>query len=140
MQNTELAEDYLKRARVRAQVLDAFLKAQSWADAVRESQEAVELALKGLLRKAGVEAPRVHDVSDAMRQNRKLLAQLSDQELERMAAVSKHLRRDRELAFYGSEDLTPSQFYSKEDAEEAVRMAREVVEMAVSLGQRPRRR
>ncbi len=26
------------------------------------------------------------------------------------------LRRDRELAFYGSEDLTPSDFYTREDA------------------------
>lgn len=135
MQNIELAEDYLKRARVRAQVLDAFLKPGSGADAVRESQEAVELALKGLLRKAGVEAPRVHDVGQAMLQNRKRLAQLSDQELDRLVSVSKRLRRDRELAFSGTEDLTPYQFYSREDAELAVQMAREVVELAASAGQ-----
>ncbi|HKB79221.1 MAG TPA: hypothetical protein VKH35_05855 [Thermoanaerobaculia bacterium] len=29
---------------------------------------------------------------------------------------SRDLRRDRELAFYGAEDLTPSTFYSKKDA------------------------
>jgi HEPN domain-containing protein len=29
------------------------------------------------------------------------------------------MRRDRELSYYGSEDLTPSEFYHKEDAEEA---------------------
>jgi hypothetical protein len=29
--------------------------------------------------------------------------------------VSRDLRRDRELAFYGAEDLTPSSFYGKAD-------------------------
>jgi hypothetical protein len=31
-------------------------------------------------------------------------------------AISRSLRRDRELAFYGAEDLTPTGFYSKADA------------------------
>ncbi len=34
----------------------------------------------------------------------------------RLAAGSRMLRRDRELAFYGAEDLTPSGFYTREDA------------------------
>lgn len=33
-------------------------------------------------------------------------------------------RRDRELAFYGSEDLTPSDFYTREDAASALASAR----------------
>ncbi len=42
-------------------------------------------------------------------------------------AVSKDLRRDRELAFYGAEDLTPGGFYARTDAERARRGARTVV-------------
>jgi HEPN domain-containing protein len=42
---------------------------------VRESQEAVELALKGLLRSCGVEAPRIHDVSDVLLAERERLRQ-----------------------------------------------------------------
>ena len=38
----------------------------SWADGVRESQEVVELALKGLLRVSGIEPPRIHDVSEVL--------------------------------------------------------------------------
>ena len=38
------------------------------------------------------------------------------------------LRRDRELAFYGAEDLTPSEFYRKTDAVAARDAARLVVE------------
>jgi hypothetical protein len=36
-------------------------------------------------------------------------------EVERLASVSRDLRRDRELAFYGAEDLTPSSFYAEAD-------------------------
>jgi hypothetical protein len=35
--------------------------------------------------------------------------------------------RDRELAFYGAEDLTPSGFYGREDASEAREAARSTV-------------
>jgi hypothetical protein len=39
--------------------------------------------------------------------------------MDALVRVSRELRRDRELAFYGAEDLTPSGFYSKEDATKA---------------------
>jgi hypothetical protein len=48
-------------------------------------------------------------------------------QVERLAAISRALRRDRELAFYGAEDLTPSSFYREEDARIARDSAREVV-------------
>jgi hypothetical protein len=40
-------------------------------------------------------------------------------DVERLARISKALRKDREIAFYGSEDLVPSEFYSRADAEQA---------------------
>jgi len=46
-----------------------------------------------------------------------------------MVAASRRLRRDRELAFYGAEDLTPSGFYSEADA----RAARSDAEDLVSI-------
>jgi len=44
-------------------------------------------------------------------------------DLEQLAAISRSPRRDRELAFYGAEDLTPGGFYRREDAESAVAAA-----------------
>jgi len=44
-----------------------------------------------------------------------------------LAAGSRMLRRDRELAFYGAEDLTPSGFYTREDAAAARDIARQTV-------------
>ncbi len=72
---------------------------EGWADVVREAQELVEITLKALLRSCGVEVPGIRD----------RLSELTD--------ISRSLRRDRELAFCGSEDLTPSDFYARRDAE-----------------------
>jgi HEPN domain-containing protein len=100
---------------------------ESWADVVRESQEAVELALKGLLRAHGVEPPRIHDVSEVLLAERLRFADSLQKELKDLASISRELRRDRELAFYGAEDLTPSGFYSRSDAERARDGARRTV-------------
>jgi HEPN domain-containing protein len=119
MRNRELAADYVRRATARLGAVDVLFEAASWADVVRESQEIVELALKGLLRWVGVEAPRIHDVSEVLVAEQARLPASLRADLARLAAVSRDLRRDRELAFYGAEDLTPSTFYSREDAERA---------------------
>ncbi|MCO5174947.1 MAG: hypothetical protein M9914_12245 [Trueperaceae bacterium] len=39
------------------------------------------------------------------------------------------MRRDLELAFYGAEDLTPSDFYAETDAERALTSATRVVDL-----------
>lgn len=127
MQNKSLAEDYFRRSKSRLAALDALFKEKSWADVVRESQEVVELALKGLLRTAQIEVPRVHDVSQILTDQTSLLPEKIRPHVDRLAQISRSLRRDRELAFYGSEDLTPSDFYKKADAETARNQARWVV-------------
>lgn len=72
--------------------------------------------------------PRVHDEGDVLEAERERLPAGVRASSERLATISKELRRDRELAFYGAEDLTPSTFYSKEDALRALEGARFVVE------------
>lgn len=127
MRNPDLARDYVLRAEIRLRALDVLFEAESWADVVRESQEIVELALKGLLRAHGVSPPRVHDVSDVLEAERDRLPQALHPELPSLIEASRQLRRDRELAFYGAEDLTPSGFYERRDAECARDRARHTV-------------
>jgi len=127
MRNRDLASDYVGRAAIRLQALDVLYDQRGWADVVREAQEVVELALKGLLREHGVEPPRIHDVSEVLLVERARLPEELQSEVEALAAVSRDLRRDRELAFYGAEDLTPSGFYTKSDADRARAGARLVV-------------
>jgi HEPN domain-containing protein len=119
MRSQTLAADHLRRARARVRALDVLFVEESWADVVRESQEALELALKGLLRACGVDPPRIHDVADVLLAERDRLPDDLRPELDALAAASRELRRDRELAFYGAEDLTPSTFYRRADAERA---------------------
>jgi HEPN domain-containing protein len=127
MRNIDLAADYVGRAEIRLQALDVLFEHSSWADVVRESQEIVELALKGLLRAYGIEAPRIHDVSEVLLAERRRLPQDLQDQLDELASISRDLRRDRELAFYGAEDLTPSDFYNQKDGERARDNARRTV-------------
>ena len=127
MRNTELALDHVRRAGIRLRAVKVLFDAESWADVVRESQEVVELALKGLLRACGIEAPRLHDVSEILLAERARLPEGLRGDVEALARISRDLRRDRELAFYGAEDLTPSGFYKRFDAERAFEGAGRVV-------------
>ena len=129
MRNVELASDYVRRADVRLRALEVLFAERSWADVVRESQEIVELALKGLLRECGIEAPRIHDVSEILLAERSRLPLSLHEHLDGLASISRDLRRDRELAFYGAEDLTPSGFYSEADAVKARDGARLTVKL-----------
>jgi hypothetical protein len=119
MRNQDLAKDYIRRAAGRLRALDVLYEDGHWADVVREAQEVVELALKAALRAHGVEPPRLHDVSDVLLAERDRLPAPLTAEMDALVRISRDLRRDRELAFYGAEDLTPSGFYSKEDATKA---------------------
>jgi HEPN domain-containing protein len=130
--NRGLASDYVRRGAIRLRALDVLMDAESWADVVREAQEIVELSLKGLLRAYGVTPPRVHDVSDILVAEQARLPAPVVSAMERLVRISRELRRDRELAFYGAEDLTPSDFYSRADAERARDGARFVVQMVTA--------
>lgn len=127
MTNPKLARDYLERSKKRLKAVAVLLAEGAFADVVRESQEVVELALKALVRSFGVAVPFSHDLSQTLIDNRARWPPEASRQVDRWAQISKRLRKDRELAFYGSEDLTPSEFYQRGDAEEALAMAQEVV-------------
>lgn len=120
MHNKDLAGDYVSRSIVRRKALQVLFDEQSWADVVREAQEIIELCLKAILRHHGIDPPRIHDVSKILLDEIDRFPSALKTEAPRLAGISKNLRRDREIAFYGSEDLTPSEFYSRDDAVKAV--------------------
>ncbi len=129
MKNLDLAKDYLLRANGRLKAVDTLLEERMWADVVRECQEVVELALKGLLRHHDIDVPRVHDVSEVLAENSARFPRLVQEALDELTEISQELRRDRELAFYGSEDITPHSFYKEKHA----RVARERAGRVVSI-------
>ena len=127
MTNPKLALDYLTRSRARLKAIAVLVSEEAHADVVRESQEVVELLLKALLRSFGVAVPFSHDLSETLEQNRTRFPEPVGRLVPRWSEISKQLRKDRELAFYGSEDITPSTFYTRADAEKAKAMAEEIL-------------
>src|SRR5690606_17317426 len=111
VRNPDLARDHVQRAGVRGGALDVLFDAGGRADAVREAPEVVELGLKGLVRARGIVPRRIHDGSEVPLAERRRLPREIQEGLEHLVEASRQLRRDRELAFYGAGDLTPSGFY-----------------------------
>lgn len=130
MTNESLARSYLRKATDRLKVLDVLLQAGAYSDVVREAQELVELALKGRLRAVGIEPPKLHDVGGLLLDHRERFATDVQGRLEALATISKALRKERELAFYGDVDFIPTEEYSLESARQAREGAQTVVEVA----------
>ena len=133
MQNKGLAKDYAERAQIRLGAVEYLYSKKAWAVVVRESQEVVELVLKSLLRHCYIDVPRIHDVSGILQEEKARVPAVLHKDLDKICSISRSLRRDRELAYYGSEDLTPSEFYKEEDATEALKSAKFVVDRVVKV-------
>lgn len=133
MKNKSLTKDYIVRGGIRLEALQVLFSREGYADVVREAQEIVELVSKALIRHLGGEPARVHDVSAQLLELKGRIPADEHEGLEKLIAVSRELRRDRELAFYGTEDLTPSEFYSKQDAERALSQAQGAVAFVVGI-------
>ena len=128
MTNVTLAQSYLIKAQKRLKILDLLLTEEAYSDVVREAQEIVELALKGMLRQVGVEPPRWHDVSDLVLEHRSRFPDLVVERSDDLVRISRWLRKEREFSFYGDLDFIPTEQYTSEDAQRAIRDAQFVVD------------
>ena len=120
MTNRSLASSYLFKARKRLLVLQLLQREEAYSDVVREAQELVELALKALLRQAGIEPPKWHDVGGTVREYRDRFPALLAEELDRLVAVSTWLRKERESSLYGDIDFIPTEQYGPEAGRRAL--------------------
>ena len=123
MKVDELSASYLKKAQVRFKALGFYKENEAYSDVVREAQELVELLLKAVLRSVGVEVPKIHDVGRVLEKHRQLLPPVLNDSLGEIKKISKRLRKERELSFYGAEDFIPTEEYELEDAEMAIKDA-----------------
>lgn len=133
MTNVTLARSYLEKARKRLRVLDVLMEEEAYSDVVREAQEIVELALRGILRYIGIEPPKQHDVGGLILEYRDRIPESVQETVEELARISKWLRKEREFAFYGDVDFIPTLEYTWEDGERARNDARFVVSVAESI-------
>ncbi len=129
-----LALSYLRRAESRLIVARTALKRRSHPDAVRYSQEAVEMALKGVLRAVGIEYPRSHEVSTILFAERQRLPSEVSEKLEELARISSELYDARGPAMYGDEEsgTPPEEIFSQDDAARFVQDAESVIKVCRS--------
>jgi HEPN domain-containing protein len=118
----------MKKAKTRLKALDLLFAEEAWSDVVREAQEVVELSLKALLRQAGIEPPKWHDVGAFLIEYRDRLEPGTAEHCDELARISAWLRKEREFSFYGDIDFVPTEQYKREDAERALADARSVVD------------
>lgn len=137
MTNTSLAQSYLLKAEKRLKILSVLVGDGAYSDVVREAQEIVELALKGMLRQVGIEPPKWHDVGELLIGYRERFPDAIRAQVERLAEISAWLRKEREFSFYGDIDFIPTEQYSEADAIHAIQDARFTVSAAGSVIPRP---
>ena len=97
---------------------------------MREAQEAVELALKAMLRQVGIEPPKWHDVGEILVEHQDRLPASVADHVDRLAAILAWLRKEREPSMYGDIDFSPTARYSSGDGQRAFADARFVIGMA----------
>ena len=132
--NKRLIDDYMLRASKRIKALEFFLKEEDYADVVREAQEVVELMLKALILAAGLDIPKTHDVSSFIKRHLEFFPKIVRCKYDDIRTISRELRKERELSFYGAFDWIPSEEYTIDDAERAIAHAKtikEIVEQAL---------
>jgi len=94
------------------------------------------LALQGMLRQTGVEAPKWHDVGErvtAGSTGARIFRPPPRQRSTGLRPISSWLRKEREFSFYGDIDFIPTERYSKEDADRAIADAQFVVSIAQTV-------
>lgn len=130
MTNLTLARSYLLKAWKRLKILPVLMEEEAYSDVVREAQEIVELALKGMLRHVGIEPPKWHDVGPLVVEQRDRWPRGVQELCDELAETSRWLRKEREFSFYGEIDFIPSEQYVAADAERAMTEARQAVTAA----------
>lgn len=127
MTNVTLAQSYLRKTTDRLDILTLLMGKGAYSDVIREAQEIVELALKGMLRAAGIEPSKFHDVGGLLVGHRDKYPEDVACEIGGIAKISKRLRKEGELSCCGNIDFISTEEYLPENAQEAIEGANFIV-------------
>jgi len=122
MTSASIGRRYIEEAAGRIELVRLAAERKLWATVVRESQEAVELFLKGALRLVAIEPARTHDVGELLRQVSPRFPGWFAAEIGHLAAISSELAGDRGPAYYGDErqGIGPQDLFDEDDARRAL--------------------
>ncbi len=127
MNNIGYARGLLREAETRIVAATSQVRRRRYAFVVRQSQESVELSLKASLRLAGIEFPKVHEVSGVLRENSHKYPGWFSEKIPEMGQVSMELVQKRIPSMYGDDvGKGPGELFTRQDASEALADARMV--------------
>jgi HEPN domain-containing protein len=117
-----MARDYLRRAQARRRALETLFASAAYADVVRESQDVVELILKGALRFVGADPPKRHDVHRVLARFIGRFPNEWREALDELGASLDRLSDERGPAFYGDDErgVPASDLFGEADARRAI--------------------
>lgn len=131
--NTELAISYLKKANIRSKLINLAFELHGYSDVIHDAQSLVELCVKSMLLFKGINVPKFHEVSSLLIEHRDKFPEFAQDAFPKIVKISKTLRRNRELSFYGDEDFIPTDEYTEDEALEAMENAKYVLQITESV-------
>ena len=123
-----MVQDYLNGARLCLEEAELAFDRENFARTVRRSQEALELAVKAVLRSLGVEYPREHDVGEALTVVEERIPSELRGRIDELRTLLTKLAKVRGPAFYGyeREGIPPRKAFSSEYAQETLNKVTEL--------------
>jgi HEPN domain-containing protein len=131
--NKDLAFSYLKKAKIRLKLIQLAFELDGYSDVVHDAQALVELCVKGMLLSEGINVPKFHVVCNLLIEHREKFPVIAQEAFPRIIKISKTLRRNQELSFYGDDDFIPTDEYTDEEALEAIENTKFVLQIAESV-------
>lgn len=131
MSNTNMEEDFLKRARKYLGHAEESFKQYKggYPLCISSAQTSIELSLKAALRLVKVEHPYAHDVGGELAANRDKFPGWFKEKIPHFALVSKIVGIWRKYAMYGYEitDTPPTKLFVENEAKMSIENAREIL-------------
>lgn len=123
MNQKEIAKDFFNQASLRFKTAKNVLEEGAFAYCIRQSQEAVELALKSALKLVGIDFPKWHDIGEFLVNARSKFPKEFGEKVSELAKISETLKDLREPSMYGDEtqEMGPSSLFNRSDAEEIIK-------------------
>jgi len=138
MRTSEMVDDYVYRSNRCLREAEQAIAERDFAGAVRRSQEALELAIKAVLRYLAVEYPREHDVGDGLDVVQDKLPDYLKEKLPNLKQLLTELARVRGPAFYGyeREGIPASKAFGEDYAETTFKKVKEYMQLCLRFLER----
>ena len=135
MINKRMAENYQRDAKSILAEAKAARMRRLHHRAIRLSQESFELALKAALRTIGIEYPKEHEVSDALRENMAKFPGWFQSHIAYLEEASAWLTEKRGPSMYGDEiaGIPASRLFTSNDSRKAVEYASQAQRLVKKL-------